>query len=252
MADTPFTPDFGEAIRPVLFQTELEEFLYATHGGTLFVVRFNGRLYGVTCKHVFREFGPNRIFIANEKQAQKGSKPAPVKTLCFPSSPRDGAVETDVEDICVIEFEDDIASDFFKGSGYSLNERPFGTSRFGNELLVSGVLKEKTHIDPPDITIGYCRLEFRDFGATSDSFLRLARAEFWKPQFGSITGISGSPVFDRTANALCGMVIRGGMNGTMCEIRYVDIADIAHLLEAVNRHAPQTYYRKNVVRPIRT
>jgi hypothetical protein len=71
----------------------------------MFVVRFRGQLYGLTCKHVFREFEPNTVFITDEKQARKGSKPAPVKTLCYPSSPKDGAVGTDVDDICVIEFK---------------------------------------------------------------------------------------------------------------------------------------------------
>ena len=30
--------DFTKAVRPVFFQTEFEEWLYATHGGTLFIV----------------------------------------------------------------------------------------------------------------------------------------------------------------------------------------------------------------------
>src|SRR5882757_8015263 len=46
--------DFAAAIRPVFFQTEFEEFLYATHGGTLFLVSFRGKTYGLTCRHVFQ------------------------------------------------------------------------------------------------------------------------------------------------------------------------------------------------------
>jgi hypothetical protein len=242
--------DFGESIRPVLFQTELEDFLYATHGGTLFIMRFKGRLYGVTCKHVLREFEPSKIFIAQQKQARKGSKPAPIKTLCFPSSPRDSAIDTDVEDLCLIEFEDDIADNFFEGSEYSMDERAFATAKEGDRLLVCGVLKEKSRIYPPDILIGYSRLEFGDAGATSDPFLRIGRAQFLKPKFKTVVGISGSPVFNTTTNSLCGMVIRGGMNGNRCEIRYVDIFDIARLLEAVNARAPQTYYTKKLSRPV--
>jgi hypothetical protein len=45
-------------------------------------------------------------------------------------------------------------------------------------------------------------------------------------EFSSITGISGSPVYNKTANALCGMVIRGGMSGPACTIYYVDVLDI--------------------------
>ena len=65
--------DFTEAVRPVFFQTEYEEFLYATHGGTLFLVVFRGRVYGVTCAHVFGDFPHGRLFVAQVKRAQKGS-----------------------------------------------------------------------------------------------------------------------------------------------------------------------------------
>jgi hypothetical protein len=34
--------DFSNAVRPVFFQTDLEEWQYATHGGTLFIVQFRG------------------------------------------------------------------------------------------------------------------------------------------------------------------------------------------------------------------
>jgi hypothetical protein len=123
------------------------------------------------------------------------------------------------------------------------DEKTITTARFGHELLVAGVLKEKTSIIPPDITIGYCHLQLRDTGPTSDPFLRRAFAVFAQVLFGrgefrSITGISGAPVFDRTANALCGMVVRGGMTGPMCYVYYLDAFDILRLLEAVHRQRP--------------
>src|SRR5665213_3137249 len=242
--------DFGDAVRPVIFQTELDDFLYATHGGSLFLVRYRERVYGLTCKHVFQDFEHGKLFVVDERQAQKGSKPAPVKTICYPSSPREGAAGTDIDDVCVIEFNDDLPPEFFKGSEYVIDEQSVATSEPGHALHVAGVLKEKTHIDPPDIRIGYCRLEFRDAGSSSDPFLRHAIAQFMNPEFASVTGISGSPVFDRTANALCGMVVRGGMNGTTCEIRYVDIFDIVRLLEAVSERSTQLDYLKNVARPL--
>jgi hypothetical protein len=114
--------DFGEAVRPVFFQTEYDDFLYATHGGTLFLVGFRRRVYGLTCRHVFQDFEHGRLFITQEKQAKKGSKPAPVKSWCHPSSPTDGAVGTDIVDLCVIEFADDIAPKFFKGSPYLIEK----------------------------------------------------------------------------------------------------------------------------------
>jgi hypothetical protein len=244
--------DFSEAVRAVFFQTEYEEFLYATDGGTLFVVRFRGCSYGLTCGHVFQTFDHSDLFITQEKTGQKGSKPAPIKGICYPSSPKDGAAETDITDICVIEFADDIASNFFKGGEYIIDEKTVSTSRTGHSLRVAGALKDKSSIAHPDITIGYCSLEFKDAGASSfDPTLRQAKAEFVNPEFDSITGISGSPVFDETANALCGMVVRGGMTGGKCTIYYIDIFDIIRLLEAISERAENTYYTKIVSQPIR-
>jgi hypothetical protein len=115
---------------------------------------------------------------------------------------------------------------------YVVDDKTAATGQPGHKLVVAGVLKEKTLIVSPDITIGYCLLEFRDAGnPSSDPVLRKATAEFRNPEFGSITGTSGSPVFDQTAIALCGMVVRGGMTGNKCNVYYVDIFDVVRFLE---------------------
>jgi hypothetical protein len=62
--------------RPVFFRTALEDFQYATHGGTLFLVSVRGRAHGLTCQHVFQDFAIEQLFITREKQAQKDSQPA--------------------------------------------------------------------------------------------------------------------------------------------------------------------------------
>ena len=42
------------------------------------------------------------------------------------------------------------------------------------------------------------------------------------------------------------------MNGDMCTLWYVDMFDIAQLLAAVHNDRPETYYRKQVARVIRS
>jgi hypothetical protein len=243
--------DFSDAVRAIFFQTEYEEFPYATDGGTLFVINFRGRRYGLTCKHAFGTFDPRQIFITQDKLGVRGTKPAPIKGRYFPSAPIDEAVETDVVDLCAIDFEDDISSDFFGGAPYIIDEGTVGTSKLGHRLLVAGALKAKSEIMAPDITIGYCNLEFRDSGAsTFDPFLRQAIAQFRRPEFDSVTGISGSPVFDQTANVLCGMVARGTMAEDRCTIYYIDIADIVRFLEGINAGAASIYYTKFVERRV--
>jgi hypothetical protein len=244
----------GAAVRPVFFQTEYEEFLYATDGGTLFLVRFKGRIYGITARHVFtgNGFEPNRLFVTRAKFAKKGTPPAPITGIYYPSSPRGAAQDSDIGDLCLIEFDEDMATDFFMESPYDMDTQPVGRSIAGHSLAVYGVLKEKTtiiHADekPGDIVIGYCQLEYTDTTLTTpDAILREAKAEFPAPAFSSVTGISGSPVYDKTADALCGMVVRGGMTGAKSNIRFIDMFDIVRLLEGVGSGAPGVDYRKIV------
>jgi hypothetical protein len=244
----------GDAVRPVFYMTEHEEFLYATDGGTLFLVRFEGRIYAITARHVFtgNGFEPNRLFVTREKYAKKGTPPAPVAGIYYPSAPHGAAAGTDIGDLCVIEFDEGMEDDFFMSSPYDMDKLPVGTSEAGHSLAVYGVLKEKTtiiHADQGggDIVIGYCQLEYADTTTTTrDAVLREAKAEFLAPAFSSVTGISGSPVYDKTTGALCGMVVRGGMNGARSDIRFIDMFDIKKFLEGVSSGATGTNYEKIV------
>ena len=85
----------------------------------------------------------------------------------------------------------------------------------GDKLLLCGALKEKTFIDPPSITIGYCRLELTDDGATCDPILRKAAAQdavqSCCPTFPDAAWPRADPpVFNLTRNGLCGMVALRG------------------------------------------
>lgn len=135
--------DFSAAVRPVFFHTDNDDFLYATHGGTLFVVSFREKLYAVTCGHVFQDFPYGMLFITQEKFAKKGSMPAHVTGICYPSSPTDSLEGSDIGDICVLEFSDDTRPDFFKGSAYVIDEKTVVTSKPGDELYRCGSPKRK-------------------------------------------------------------------------------------------------------------
>jgi hypothetical protein len=124
--------DFSAAVRPVFFHTDQEDFLYATHGGTLFVVSFRDKLYVVTCRHVFQDFPHGMLYITQEKFAQKDSMPAHVTGVYYPSSPTDSLEGSDIGDVCVIELSDDTRPDFFKGTAYVIDEKTVATSQPGD------------------------------------------------------------------------------------------------------------------------
>jgi hypothetical protein len=181
----PIAPerDFAASVRPVLFSTDIEEFLYATHGGTAFVVSYKGRPYALTCRHVFKDFDEGQLMLFGAQFPNKGDKPAKIRGAYYPSSPRASAVDSDVTDFCLIEFEMDVTTDFFGGNAYPLNEQTICSSAAGDRLLIFGALKEKTVIDPPDIRVSYGRLQASDAGPTSDPFLRKGAASTWARNF---------------------------------------------------------------------
>jgi len=242
--------DFREAVRAVFFQTGVEYWQYATHGGTLYVVNHQGKVYGVTCGHVRKDFEWRQIVITDKKI---GTRAAGLKNVYYPSTPRHAAVGTDIEDLAVIEFADDVGPTFFADTAYIIDKRTVRTSSIGDALQVAGVLKAPTQIDQGLIAPQFCPLEFADQGAASeDPTLRQAIGVYERPDFEEVVGISGSPVFNVTANALCGMVVRGGLHGNRCTIWYVDFFDILKLIQAVHKGELETEYRKEVLRKVLT
>lgn len=236
--------DFREAARFVFFDTGHDEWTFGTHGGTAFVVNYKGKCYGLTATHVRKDFEWSQLMITDQRE---GTKWAPIKGVYYASSPRDDAVGTDLLDVVVIEFVDQITSDFFGGTAYILDAKTVSTSADGHRLLVFGILEEKTTLDD-GLAPAYGRLEFTDTGVSgSDKTLRQATAKFATRDFDSINGMSGGLVYDDTANSLCGMVVRGGEIGNnLWRVHFVDIFDIMQLLDAIHNGKPETCYRKTV------
>jgi hypothetical protein len=79
---------------------------------------------------------------------------------------------------------------------------------------------------------------------TNDPLLRRASARYEGTEFQTITGMSGAPVFDLTAGALCGMVMRGTFQNGLCEVRYADIHDIVRHIEAIRTRTQRSFYFK--------
>lgn len=234
------------SVRAVLFATGLEDFPYATHGGVLFLVAFGGKLFGVTCRHVFGDFPPEALLVTQERHGQKGSRFAAIQGIRYPSNPRREAAGTDITDLCVVEFSQEVGPEFFHGTAFQL-EQLADSARPGDELVVMGMLKDPTTIDGHDISVNWCRLEFVDAGISPDPTVRRGIAGYHQPPFHNLTGISGGPVFNRTLQRLCGMVVRGGIDAdNLAAIYYADIFDIMVLVEAVAIGDTSKDYTKTV------
>ena len=238
--------DFRNAARFVFFDTGCQEYRYATCGGTMFVVRFCSSHYAITCKHVLQDFDWRQLVVTNEKS---GTKIAGLKAVYYPSLPREAAVESDILDVAVIQFSDDIGSDFFNDRAYVLDSQTIATSRPRDVLHVAGTLKSPSVITEDKIAPIYCLLELSDnTSASNDPTLRSAFGKYENPEFSDVVGLSGSPVFNVTREALCGMVVRGGISNDQCTLRYVDIFDIMQLLGAIQKELSETHYKKTILK----
>ncbi len=236
--------DFRTSARFVFFETGYEDWEYATHGGTLFVVLYKGTPYALTCLHILKDFRWEQLVVTDKRT---GSKAAGLKSISYPSRPKDAAIDADILDIAVVEFSDDVDGMFFGDTPYLLDSKTVAGSSVGDILHAYGALKESSQIDNRSISPAYALLEVTDNTEKShDPTLRSAIGKFDRPKFSEVRGLSGSPVFNVTKRALCGVVVRGSLDAGECTIRYVDIRDVYRLLVSVHDGSSEVYYYKTV------
>lgn len=232
-------------IRPILFETEYEGWEYATDGGTAFLVNYENRIYGITCKHVFKSFDAGKLAIIN---CRNDKLVAAIESIAFLKEPKDDADGSDIMDLAIIIFDDSVDSTFFKGDSYTLRQETFGVSRKGDRLLINGYLKDGTDIDQEKIKVVLNRFEAEDTDRyTHDTALRTAKGST-NQTIKNLNGLSGAPVFNLSAQRLSGMAVRGGFleGGEAFNIYYVDCYDIMHALKGVHEGKHSIYYTKDM------
>lgn len=243
---TIITQDFRTSVRFPIFETGYEEWPYATNGGTLFLVAFRGRVFGLACRHVLRGFDWRQLRVT---EAKFGKMFAPIRSLVYPSAPKGEAVDTDLLDIALIEFAPEVSPTFFPDPPFVFDTCTCGTASNDDVLYVNGALKEKSDLTGMPISPVFCLLEFVDRGAaSSDPILRQAYAEFSDFEFTEITGLSGSPVFDANSKKLVGVAVRGALAGKTCTLWYIDMFDILTFVTAVAGGREAIDYTKVVTR----
>ena len=130
--------DFRTASRFVFFDTGESEWQYGTHGGTLFIVLYKGVPYGLTCQHVLKDFDWHQLVVTDQ-----GTQIARLQSVAYPSHPTHEAVGTDVLDVAVIQFADEVNAAFFQDPAYILDEKTATTSKVGDRLYVFGCTKDQ-------------------------------------------------------------------------------------------------------------
>ena len=142
--------DFRTSARFVFYDTGYAGCEYATHGGTLIVVLYKGKPYALTCLHIRKDFKWEQLVVTDKRT---GSKAAGLKSISYPSRPKDAAVDTDILDIAVVEFSDDVNAPFFDDAPYVLDSKTIARSSVGDILLAYGALKENSQIVERSISL---------------------------------------------------------------------------------------------------
>lgn len=221
-----------DATRFVLFETDVPDFEIATHGGSMFVVKYKSVPYAITAKHNLHDFSWVQLIVTNTRSGMMTAGPS---AIYYASEPTGAAEGSDILDIAVIEFADDVTPDFFKQTAYDLSPSSLAMSEPGDALIVYGALTEKSELVDRQIIPQFAELQFSDTGpAATDPVLRSAIAKWVGLDFRSIAGVSGAPVFNVTKDGVCGMTVRGTLrdDGTSI-IYYIDMPDIFRLLDNI-------------------
>lgn len=220
--------------RQVLYATEYEEVPYG-FGGTLFVLAYLDRCFGVTCRHVLGKDGVHNLMVHERASPVKGMLSLPIRGLHHTDDPALG----EFNDIAVIEFEPSVTVTTFKGEIYDFARSRACTSGVAHRLRICGYLNEKGMMDYAEKAIhaAFCDLTCTNLGRrSSDPHISQAVATYQNLSFTSFDGLSGSPVFNLDMGMLTGMVMRAGLNadGT-ASIWYMEIEHILKIMESVYR-----------------
>lgn len=236
--------DIRKSVRFVMFETGYEYWRYATHGGTAFIVSYFRKYYGVTCSHVRKDFDFSKIVLTNLKF---GDMVAGISAIYYPTRASGAALDAEMLDIAVIEFSEDASASFFNDQAYIIDTNTIATSSMKDSLVVCGSLKDPSIIDEDVIKPVFSVFECADGGfSKNDITRRYAEARYNNPEINTLTGISGSPVFNVTKNALCGVVTRAGINDGHANFHYVDIYDIDKIIHSIRFDQSETSYQKFV------
>lgn len=227
----------------------MEGWEVATHGGTMFLVVYDGAPFGLTAKHNLHSFAWSDLIVTKTRLS---NFTAGLSAVSYAGRGLGRADGSDLLDVAIVQFSPDVGPDYFEGCIYNIDREDVCVSRLDDDLVFYGALSEASSIGDKEIRPTFAELGFIDVGPnTHDPVLRGAKGKWLESQVNDLAGMSGGPVFNTTQNALCGMTLRGGIaSAGTATAHYIDIADIARVLHSVHRGHPGGFYRKVVAHPV--
>ena len=231
------------ATRFVQFSTEYDDWPVATHGGTAFIVEYKSRWFAVLARHVFGKRNAERFYFKDLLMFTKNSGESciPLKVVRGVGvQPLPGRTKEDlgnIGDMAVVEVEtrpDEITDRYIMDANTICDTKP------GNSLKIFGFLKSGSQIevDGDDVTTFSqpCRLGLECVPTSSSAEeLYSAKGDYNPSSPPDLAGISGGPVYNVSQSALCGIVLRAGINLSTKQVtaHFIGVDHVTHLLDAI-------------------
>lgn len=230
------------ATRPILFDTRLEEYPLASYGGTITLVRFEGRIFGITCRHAFGDFRWQDLLLMNSRRGGECIRP---RTMHGMTQAVDHAIDSSLLDIAIISFED-VEHSWFVEQPLVMSAETVADCSAADELYTYGYLAE--FCDFSNERLQLLAVDLKPVAQppnSHDVVLRTAIFQAVTPVSVSLSGPSGSPVIRLLDKKVCGLVTRGRVveDGTTF-IHFVEASDILELLKAASRSSAFHHYYK--------
>lgn len=236
--------DYSRSVRLLFFETGNTNWPYVSPIATAFVVSYGARCFALTCDHNLHGNQWRHAVITN---ARFGDCVAGIKAVYKPDEPTGYAQESEILDVRVIELDEASSASFFCDNAYVLDQQTSCQSKTADVLEINGALEESSaiHYEKHELVPTFARLEFQDnCRHPYDIVLRNGKAGCDQDWPMSMSGLSGSPVFNVSQKKLCGMVTRGSRNADEANIWYVEISDILCILEGVRNGSLAAEYEK--------
>lgn len=226
------------SIQPLVFETEIPEFPYATKG-TVFLVGYKGRAFVLTARHAL---GPDRLSPVCVFPSDASQRILPLKDVLFVP---EAVVPDDYVDLAVIEI--DVANIEHEELGKaSLIDMALASGEWlphahSSGFVILGFPEEHSFVDYAAEEIGTVRIAMAGRYCKPSSIEHLHELEIVDaPPLSTYSGFSGSPVFaliaqpdGGTAITLCGMALRGDASSR--RVHFLDSSVLLDALEAKRR-----------------
>lgn len=236
--------DLYEATRFPVFSTSIADWPVASHGGTLFLIRRNGRLFGISPRHIVGQgkqdqFNFRDILIYQRNREPRGSQLNYLAASHVAIPNEDEATgPDDAFDLLLWEFED------CEGDGahaFVWDKNTIDRPAIGSTLWVVGYLKDATEIETWAVNtaasyVQPAKIQLRYQAKMSSDECSMVGISFGDPneiwKLHQLTGLSGAPVFSVDQSKYCGMVLRGGvdLSNGMITVRFMAASFIDRML----------------------